>query len=398
MSENNQQYVRFSVPQRVEHFILILSFTILAITGLAQKYAGAGISQGIITGFGGIEITRIIHRIAATVFVLQSIYHFVIAGYKVFVKRYEATMIPGIKDAKDALDTLTYNLGISKQAPKMPRYNFMEKLEYWAMIWGLVLMGLTGFMLWNPILTARVLPGQFIPAAKVAHGMEAVLAVLAILIWHFYNVHIKHWNWSMIKGTMNRHQMEEEHAEELAKIEAGKARPVSLPAEATRRRAMIYWPVALIVTAALVGGIIWLITAEQTALAFVPPVEPNVPVVSTPVVTPTPEPTAEAPASGGETPTEAAPAGGGGLTWAGGIGPLFTTKCGSCHGPAAMGGLSLDTYANALKGGKSGPGIVPNNPDQSQVVIVQQKGGHPGQFSAEELQQVIDWVKAGAPE
>lgn len=83
------------------------------------------------------------------------------------------------------------------------------------------MMGLTGFMLWNPIITARILPGEFIPAAKVAHGLEAVLAVLAILLWHFYGVHLKTWNWSMIKGTLTKHQMLEEHAKEVEEIANG---------------------------------------------------------------------------------------------------------------------------------------------------------------------------------
>ena len=103
--------------------------------------------------------------------------------------------------ALDALQWFRYNLGMAEKPPKMPRYNFMEKAEYWAMAWGLVLMGLTGLMLWNPIATTNILPGTFIPAAKAAHGAEAVLAVLAIILWHFYHVHIKHWNWAMIKGT-----------------------------------------------------------------------------------------------------------------------------------------------------------------------------------------------------
>lgn len=391
MSEKNQSYVRFNIPQRVEHIILILSFTTLAVTGLAQKYSSAGISEAIIGGLGGIELTRIIHRIAAIVFVLQSVYHFVIAGYKIFVRRLEASMVPGIKDAKDAIQAFRYNLGMAKDAPKMPRYNFMEKMEYWAMIWGLVLMGLTGFMLWNPIITARFLPGQFIPAAKVAHGLEALLAVLAIIIWHFYNVHIKAWNSSMFTGKMSRHHMEEEHGEELEKIESGKAVPAAVSTETLHKRQLIYWPIALILSAFLVFGIYWLATAETTALTTVPPVEEGVPVFSP--VTPTPEPTEAAAPSDTTGGGQAAAA-----TWNGGIGALFADKCGSCHGPSAMGGLAVDTYANTVKGGAGGPGIVPGDASASSIVTVQEKGGHPGQFSADELQQVIDWINAGAPE
>lgn len=391
MSAKTQTIHRFGVGRRIEHAILLLSFTTLALTGLAQKYATSDISIFIISVFGGIETARIIHRIASIVFVVQSVLHFAVAGYLLYVRRLEASMLPGIKDGKDAIDTLKYNFGLSKEAPKMPRYNFAEKMEYWAMVWGLILMGLTGFMLWNPLITTRFLPGVVIPAAKVAHGLEAVLAVLAIILWHFYNVHIKHWNASMIKGGMTRHQMEEEHAEELAKIDAGAAAPPEISPAVRRRREMIYVPIATIIVLGLLGGIYWLVTAETTALETIAPASSSAPVFSpaTPAA-PTAAPETAAPTE--ETAPPAAPVAAAATTWDGGIGALFQTKCAACHGANAAGGLAVDTYANAIKG------IVPNDPTTSQIIVSQEKGGHMGQFSPEELQQIIDWVKAGAPE
>ncbi|HZW02652.1 MAG TPA: cytochrome b/b6 domain-containing protein, partial [Anaerolineaceae bacterium] len=203
MSEHPESYNRFQIAQRIEHIVLILSFTILALTGLPQKYPLSPISQGIVGALGGIEAIRIIHRVAATIFVLESVYHLVYVGYMLFVKRRQASMVPTLDDGKDAIQSISYNLGLTKQEPKMPRFNFAEKMEYWAMLWGLLVMAVTGFMLWNPIATARILPGEFIPAAKVAHGGEAILAVLAIIIWHFYNVHIRTFNKSMFTGKLS---------------------------------------------------------------------------------------------------------------------------------------------------------------------------------------------------
>ncbi len=139
------------------------------------------------------------------------------------------------------------------------------------MVWGTAVMGITGFMLWNPILTAQILPGQFIPAAKAAHGGEAILAVLAILVWHLYNVHIKMFNRSMFTGKMTRQQMEEEHAEELAEIEAGRSRPAPEPA-AMRRRERLFLPVAILLAAISILGIVWFVSYETTAVATVPPI------------------------------------------------------------------------------------------------------------------------------
>jgi len=396
MSEH-KTYTRFDTAQRIEHAVLIASFTLLAITGLVQKYNSAGISEGIIALFGGIQGTRIIHRIAAAVFLLQSIYHVVVVGYKLYVLRMRPSMLPGIKDARDAIQSLTYNLGITKVPPKMPRYNFAEKMEYWAMVWGLVLMGLTGLMLWNPIMTANLLPGQFIPAAKIAHGLEAVLAVLAIIIWHFYNVHLKTFNKSMFTGKITHHEMVEDHAAELEEIEAGRAARVAIAKPELDKRRRIYIPVATVVALALTGVTIWLLTAEQTAIETIVPPESDVPVFVPVTETPAlPRGTAEATETGDtQADSEAAP--GGATTWDGGIATLFADRCGSCHGASAMGGLAVDTYANLLQGGASGPGVAPGDAAAS-TVVTKMEATHPGMFSDDELQIVVEWINAGAPE
>jgi cytochrome b subunit of formate dehydrogenase len=154
--QSQRTYTRFNVLQRIEHIALIASFSTLAVTGLVQKFAGNPIAEGIIRALGGIEHVRTFHHIAAIVFVLECIYHFILLAHKVFVRRVEMTMLPGLKDAVDAIDLVRYNLGLTNEHPRMPRYNFAEKAEYWALIWGAVVMGITGFMLWNPIALAKV--------------------------------------------------------------------------------------------------------------------------------------------------------------------------------------------------------------------------------------------------
>lgn len=389
MAKKNQHYVRFSFPQRVEHILLIASFTTLALTGLPQKYPLAGISQAVIAFLGGIETVRIIHRIAATMFVLESIYHFVVAGYKLFVRREEASMVPGIKDGQDAMQSVLYNLGLRKEAPKMPRYTFAEKAEYWAMLWGLLVMAVTGFMLWNPIATTNILPGVFIPAAKVAHGGEAVLAVLAIILWHFWHVHLKMFNKSMFTGKLSRHEMEEEHGMELERLEHGKVRALA-PVDIQRKRRAIYFPVAAVLSIVIVAGLLWFITFEETALAYIPQEEQVVaflPQTPTPVPpTPTPAPTATpAPTSEGNAEVPASE-----IAWTNDVDAIFKDKCVSCHG--AIGGFSAETYAKVIEQIEAG------NPDGSGVVAVQKAGTHPGMFTPEELSRVIEWIKAGAPE
>jgi cytochrome b subunit of formate dehydrogenase len=390
MSEKATRYLRFDVAQRFEHLVLIISFTLLGLTGLPQKYSVAPISVWVIKVLGGIEIIRIIHHIAAIVFILEAVYHLVVVGYKLYVLRKEASMVPGIKDGTDALQWFLHNIGVRKEAPKMPRYNFMEKVEYWAMLWGLILMGLTGLMLWNPLATVKLVPGVFIPAAKAAHGAEAVLAVLAILLWHFYNVHLKRLNWAMLKGTLSREEMEEEHGHELAKIEQGLTPKDPDPA-VRRKRTLIYAPFATVFTLVGLFAVYQFVTVEETSITTLPVSERQVQIIE--IQTPTAFPTAA------PTPTEepTAVASGGGAsaaTWDGGINKLFS-KCSACHG--VSGGLSVKTYADLMKGGVKGAAVMPGDPDASLVVIIM-KGNHPIKFSETELQKVADWIKAGAPE
>jgi cytochrome b subunit of formate dehydrogenase len=210
-------------------------------------------------------MTRVIHRLAATIFVLEAVYHLVVLGYKLFVVRVEASMLPGLKDAVDGIQATLYNLGLRKELPRKGRYNFKEKMEYWALVWGLVIMELTGFMMWNPILTSKILPGQFIPAAKAAHGAEAILAVLAILLWHFYNVHLRGWNWSMLTGKLSHTEKEEEHAGELDKIDAGQD-PLTINPRQYKRRMKVFVPLAIVVSLSLMFGLYKVATFEQTAL------------------------------------------------------------------------------------------------------------------------------------
>jgi cytochrome b subunit of formate dehydrogenase len=291
-------YLRFSILQRVQHWVMVLSFVTLAATGLPQRYSLSPWAEAVIAGLGGIEAVRIVHRTAAVLFIGVTLFHFFDLIYRMFVLRVRFTMLPGIKDLTDLLDTVRYNLGMAVQHPKLPRYSYAEKMEYWSLVWGSLLMIATGFMLWNPIAVSQLLPGQFIPAAKMAHSAEALLAVLAVLIWHVYSVHLRTFNRSIFNGRLTRHQMEDEHAAELEEIESGVIRlPPSR--EIKRRRERVFLPVSLFGGIAVVAGLYGFLSMEQTAITTVPPAETEVaflPATPTPTKTPTqtPIPTATA--------------------------------------------------------------------------------------------------------
>jgi len=399
MSKAPRRYLRFRRPDRAEHFILLSSFTILAITGLVQKFAEAGLSQAVIAVLGGIESTRTIHHFAAVVLMLEAIFHLGTVSYKVFVRRTRLDMLPGLTDAKRAWFAFLYNLGLRRHPPQQGRYTFAEKAEYFAVVWGTLLMAVTGFMMWNPISTTRWLPGQIIPAAKAAHGFEAILAVLAILIWHMYHVHLRRFNRSMFTGHLKEDEMIEEHPLELADIKAGLAeRPADPKAVARRRRVFI--PVYAVVAVLLLAGVYAFVTFEQTAITtLLEPVDVPVfvPLTATPLPSPAPTatraPTA-APVTGAtESPTTVT------TTWMHDIAPIIVPQCGTCHAAGGgMAGLDLTSYAGAIQGGTSGPAVVPGDPAASWLVKRQQAGNHPGQLTSEELARIIAWIEAGAPE
>ena len=190
---------------------------------------------------GGIDGTRRIHHIAAFAMMWVTVYHIIAVLYRVIVLRVRWTMMPLLDDFTHLFQDIAYFLGFRKHRAYYGRYNYAEKVEYLAVVWGTIIMGMTGFMMWNPITTAKYLPGEAIPAAKAAHGGEAILAVLAIIIWHMYHVHVKRFNKSMFTGKITREEMEEEHPAELEVIEtgAGWQRP---PTELVRRRQRDIYP------------------------------------------------------------------------------------------------------------------------------------------------------------
>ncbi|MCZ2127673.1 MAG: cytochrome b/b6 domain-containing protein [Anaerolineales bacterium] len=277
MDAVNKMYLRFPVARRIEHWVMMLSFTTLALTGLPQRFPNNALSQGILFALGGIHALRVIHHVAAVVMMLGTAWHLLVMGYRVFVMRDQLSMMPTLQDAKDAIQALLYNVGFVKTYPKMGRYTFEEKMEYWAFVWGAAIMGITGFMMWNPITATRYLPGELIPAAKAAHGNEALLAVLAIIVWHMYGVHIKRFNKAMFNGNMNEADMRHEHALELEDIQDGTIERRRPDAATLRKRQRIFYPIAAVLTIGMLGGIYGFINAEQTALTTIPPIVETAP-------------------------------------------------------------------------------------------------------------------------
>ncbi|MBZ0307836.1 MAG: cytochrome b/b6 domain-containing protein, partial [Anaerolineae bacterium] len=263
-------YLRFPLKYRLEHWVLFLTFTALAVTGLVQKYAQADLSIRLIELLGGIASIRSIHRIAATMMMIETIYHFGQIVYNLRVRRHNPELMLTRTDFRNAWQALKYNLGRSSEHPRQGRYTFEEKFEYFALIWGTIVMIVTGFVLWNPIAATAVLPGEFIPTAKAIHSGEALLAVLSLIVWHFYHVHIRSFNRSMFTGYLPMETMQEEHPLEL---EEAQQTAGGVPDAGYHNRRRVYLISYGALSLLLLVGIYLFITFEETAITTVPPQE-----------------------------------------------------------------------------------------------------------------------------
>ncbi len=215
--------VRFDLSQRLEHQLLMVSFTALAVTGLPQRFANTDIGGLILQFLGGIETARQMHHLFAIMFVLECLYHITAFVYGLVVHGGWGSIWPAPEDVKHFIQMLGLNLGLSNEHPRFGRYTFEEKMEYWALVWGSVVMVATGIIQWFPTLITRWLPGAAIPIARAIHGWEAILAVFAILTWHSYHVVFKHFNKSIFIGIMTEEEMREEHPAELAYLDRAAA-------------------------------------------------------------------------------------------------------------------------------------------------------------------------------
>jgi len=218
-------YQRWNIHHRLQHILLFVSFFLLTFTGLPLKYAAKSWAIHVANFFGGVEMMMHIHKVAAVLMIIAAIYHL---GYLVvcrYVKKERSSaMLPNWKDVTDVLDHMAFCLGMTQQDARFDRYSYKEKFDYWAVFWGIAIMVGSGLILWFPHISAQYVSRTFIDCAQIAHSDEAMLAVMAVFIWHFYNVHFSPLVFPMNKvwlnGKMSYEEMQVFHPLELKSAEA----------------------------------------------------------------------------------------------------------------------------------------------------------------------------------
>jgi formate dehydrogenase gamma subunit len=215
--------VRMSLSQRLQHMVLAGNFIILAITGFALKFPDSWVAKLL----GSNEMfRRWSHRVAGMVLLAVGAYHLWYLLRKPEGRRLLRDLLPSKKDALDVVQNARYLIGLGRQKPKIGRFGYAEKMEYWAVIWGTIIMGVTGLMIWFKIDVTRFLPRWAVDVALTIHYYEAILACLAIVVWHFYHVifdpDVYPLNWACWNGKVSAHWQLEEHPLEVNGTEVAK--------------------------------------------------------------------------------------------------------------------------------------------------------------------------------
>jgi len=229
-----EEIERFNLQFRIQHIILFSTFLLLSFTGWALKYPEVEYSPIWVKVWGGPKIAGIIHRVAGITMLLDFTYHVLYISYLMLTGRMKfnptTTIIPMPKDFTDAYRNILYFLGIGKERPQFGRYTYIQKFDYWAVFWGMFIIGVSGLALAFPTTTAIFIPSW---AANwiwellfIMHGDEALLAIVFILFWHFYNEHLKPgvfpMNWLWITGKISVKELKEKHPLEYKEIFSSK--------------------------------------------------------------------------------------------------------------------------------------------------------------------------------
>ena len=216
-------YVRMTLEERLQHGALALSFIVLVFTGFQLRFPDSWWAGSFRDVVGSVVSYRsLVHRIAAVVMTLASIYHLYYIVFTVRGRQLVKDLWFRLKDARDLVGMLRYNLGLTPVKPKLDRFSYIEKAEYWALIWGTIVMAGTGGAMWLDNSFMNVFGKLGYDVARSIHYYEAILATLAIIVWHFYfvifNPDSYPLNTAFWTGKLSHREMEEEHPLELERI------------------------------------------------------------------------------------------------------------------------------------------------------------------------------------
>ncbi len=223
---------RFDLHQRAQHWLMLVGVILLGLTGWPLRGAGSPeaieTSRKILALFGGPHGAALLHRIAAVMIIISGAYHILYLVLHGTRRTLAFSMLPGPRDVGEIRDNIRYMLGFGER-PAYGKYSYLEKFDYWAVFWGMIMMVGTGFVLWFPVFFAKFAPHWVLTSAQIIHGEEATLALLFLFVVHFYNAHLKPsifpMNWVWLTGKMSHAMLEEEHRGQYEELTGKKKDP-----------------------------------------------------------------------------------------------------------------------------------------------------------------------------
>ncbi len=210
---------RFTLGERVQHLCLVVTFFVLVISGFSLRYPDAFWVKALSDTGLSFAARGYAHRVAAAIFVVASLYHLYYLFATARGRSQGKAMLPNRQDLRDLWHQLRYYVGLEAKPGHFGRYSYVEKVEYLALIWGSIVMVVTGFIMWFEVGAMRFIPMWGWDLAALIHLYEAWLATLSILVWHLYHVAFKpsgHGvSLAMYTGELSEAEMKHEHPQEL---------------------------------------------------------------------------------------------------------------------------------------------------------------------------------------
>ena len=235
IKDGKKYFYRFTLNQRIQHFILAFTVVFLVLTGMPLKFSDASWAPYLYALFGGIKYAPVVHKVNGAILMILFFYHifyliYVIKKYHIEPAKKEKGklttvenlkiigtqgLVPNLKDAKDIGGLMKYLFFLTNKRPDGDNFTWKEKFDYWAPFWGMVIIGGSGIIIWYKEIATQVLPGWFLNFSLIAHSDEALLAALFLFIWHWYNVHFSISVFPMgtvfLTGYLSEELMVEEH-------------------------------------------------------------------------------------------------------------------------------------------------------------------------------------------
>lgn len=226
---------RFAPIRRIEHLFVIVIFVGLSLTGFPQKFHGAGWAIWIMTALGGVDQVRAIHRVFGLIFAGHAALHIAALVVGTATRKMPLSLMPTVQDFRDAWNNLFYYLGRRSRPPRFPKFDYRQKFEYLGIVLGGLVMILSGLILMYPALAIGWLPGEVVPASRVAHSSEALLALSVLVIWHLYSSHLSPEIFpvdrTIFSGYIGLKELREHHTLEYERLFPDGVEPSSEPPE-----------------------------------------------------------------------------------------------------------------------------------------------------------------------